>query len=212
MLDMKIHNVFVILILAATSGRCFADDPAPTVDEVLSKWEAASKKCQSFDSKVVRCRYDGVFSNNDKPDVSHGRFYYEAPNAMRFELWKGKTQPTNDWSNVSEAYVWKGDETLCIGGSRIGLDRRMIEVMLPARCTRISWPTGWKPLEKTPSKSGWGLFDFDFSGLRRLAHDPREVFPVVVEINAAVIRDRYTLSLESRKAGFSAYRRAESTL
>ena len=87
----------------------------PTVDSVLAKWEAASQMCKTLDAKLTVWKYDGVFGNG-QPEVSYGRFYYEAPNQGRYEIWTGPEGKTNDWSTTSVAFIWNGKETLQIDG------------------------------------------------------------------------------------------------
>ena len=115
---MKISHLVLVpgLILAwLVSSLGNAKEPDPTVDSVLAKWEEASQKCKTLDAKLTVFRYDGVFGNG-QPTITQGRFYYEAPNLGRYEIRKTAKGATNDWSNIAEAIIWTGKETLWIDG------------------------------------------------------------------------------------------------
>ena len=104
----------VVTWLVTSLGN--AKEPERSVDSVLAKWDEAARKCKTLDAKLTVYYYDRVFGG-DQPKITHGRFYYEAPNLGRYEIRETTKDTTNDWSSLSEAVIWTGNETLCIDGS-----------------------------------------------------------------------------------------------
>ena len=182
--DMEIsHRVLVPgLILAwLISSPEKANEPAPTVDSVLAKWEEASQKVKTLDAKLTVWRYDQVFDRDHQATITLGRFYYEAPNLGRYEIRKNAKGATNDWSSVSEAIIWTGKETLWIEG-----DTR--------RCRKFSTAELQLLLSQPEyKKSYW------FSGLFRGLLGAEEMLPLTIGIHATEVRERFEVTLKEKR-------------
>ena len=69
-----------LAIVASGPGRsrCRADEPAPSLDTVLAKWQEAAGNCRTLDAKLTVFHYDSVVST-DRPTVQQGRFTMRRP-------------------------------------------------------------------------------------------------------------------------------------
>ncbi len=169
----------ILAVVAAHLGcsACLAGDPLPSVESVLAKWEEASQKCRILDAKVVVFRYDSF--NGEQPKISQGRFYYEAPNIGRYEIREGGSGKVNDWPARQELCVWNGKETLWIDGRR-------------RTCWRIS--SAEVQTLRRHSEDNW-LASFLATLVLRLQR-PQEFVPLVIDIRAAEVRERFDVSIE----------------
>jgi hypothetical protein len=166
-------------------------EPDPTVESVLARWEEASHKCRTLDAKVTVFHYDDVFGQGDRPTITQGRFYYETPNIGRYETSAGGKGTPNDWLRVSEAIVWQGDKTLLINGPE-----RTCWRFSPARLVQAAkTQTAAVTADNAPS----GFFAALGRALAQLQHalsGPREFLPLVIDIHADEVRERFHLTLE----------------
>ncbi len=197
---MKTLRLLLILGFAASGVagvRCLAGDPATTLDSVLAKWEEASQKCKSLDAKLTVFRYDVVFG---KPAITtHGRFYYEAPNVARYEIRDGGNGKPSDWSRLPEVWIWNGKEGLWIDGKTRTCHRFPVPKRVASGKSHAAPATTGAELPKSLAAPGSeSLFDFlaALAEAVRKLQDPREVFPLVMDIHAAEVRKRYTLTVE----------------
>lgn len=174
---MKYICLLSALGFAANGLPSYAAEKAPTVESLLAKWEEASQKCRSMDAKLKVFRYDRALGD-DQPTIEHGRFYYEAPNLARYQVGKYREGSVNDWSGVSEALIWKGKEALRIDG------RTWTVLRFSAR-----------DVETFAGKTG-GLFSEFIKGLFWVLERPQHCLPLVFDIHAADVRERFDVMIE----------------
>ncbi|MEN6493134.1 MAG: hypothetical protein ABFD16_02475 [Thermoguttaceae bacterium] len=174
----------LVVIAVCLPGRpCGADESDAAVDAVLAKWEAASQKCRSLDARLTVFRYTPF--TGDRPKVAHGRFYYEAPHLGRYEIWKGDRAATNDWSNLSEAVIWNGKETLRIEGETRACRRWSTAQLEQLQAHWSDAGHGW---------SGW------LATIFRQLESPAQFLPLVVDLRAAEVRERFQWTLQVQNA------------
>lgn len=187
---MKVFPIVLIsgsVLASLVSSPGNAKEPEPTVDSVLSKWEEASQKCKTLDAKLTVFSYDAVFDDGH-PTITQGRFYYEAPNLGRYEIRKRESSQaaTNNWSNILEAIIWTGKDTLWIDGNRL-------------RCQKFSTEKLRSLLNQPESKNeGWFFGIFANLG-RQIAlglQGPQGSCLLLVGIRAAEIRERFDVTIE----------------
>jgi outer membrane lipoprotein-sorting protein len=163
---------------------CLGADPLPSVDVVLAKWEESSRKLQCMDAKLTVFQYD-VFTG-DQPKITRGRFYYEAPNLARYEVTEHSDRATNNWSKVSEAILWKADETLWIEGTRLTcmkLSKAKMQSVLPEDRGTTENPQSW-------------FFGGFARYLARKFESAQQYFPLLVGIRAAEVKEKFDLTME----------------
>jgi outer membrane lipoprotein-sorting protein len=166
-------RVFAVVVICLDCSRCLAGDPLPSVDSVLAKWEQSSQKCRTLDAKLT------VFSYSEfGQEISQGRFYYEAPNIGRYEIRKGGNGKVNDWSALREVLIWNAKETLWIDGSTRKCRRFSSKELLGQRDT---------------SETFLGAI---FAAIFRQLQRPQEGLPLVIDIRAAEVRERFDVTIE----------------
>jgi TIGR03009 family protein len=153
-----------------------------SMESTLAQWENASQNCRCLDADVTIFRYD-VFSG-DRPQVTRGRLYYEAPHVGRYEVWANERKPTaNDWPNISEAIIWGEKETLWIDGRT-------------RTCRKISVAKVQSYMETLESYGeAWWYSLFRQSALRALG--PQQWFPLVIGIRASEIQERFNVAMKN---------------
>ncbi len=170
----------IVACLVSSSGN--ATEPTPTVDSVLAKWEAASRACKTLDAKFTTWKYVPVFGDGE-PTIAQGRFYYEAPNVGRYEIRGSSDDTVNAWPALPEVVVWSGKETLWIDGKHRRYCRHsMAEIQSALRKA------------ETAAESG-RLQRFGDLMVRHLA-GPQHLLPLVVDVRAAEVRERFDLTIQ----------------
>lgn len=169
--------VLAVVMICIGCSICLGGDPLPSIESVLAKWEEASQKCRILDAKLAVFRYD-VF-NGESPKISQGRFYYEAPNIARYEIRDGGNGNVNDWSALAEVLIWNGKETLWIDGST-------------RKCLRISSAE----FETLRDNSEDSLMASIFAALFLRLRSPKEFLPLVIDIRAGDVRERFDVTVE----------------
>jgi hypothetical protein len=186
---MRTIHILLVLGLGALWFRCAlcaAGEPDADIESVLAKWEEASQKCHSLDAKLTVFRYD-VFGG-EQPTITQGRFYYEASHVGRYEMGENAKGAVSGRSYPPETIVWKGKETLWIEGST-------------RTCKRFSAERLQSVLSQTESTSEGGRWSFFTGFLRQLARrlqGSEQFLPLVVEIRAGEVRERFDVTIERR--------------
>ncbi len=123
--------------------------------------------------------------HDEKPKITQGRFYYEAPNLGRCEVVESAEKATS-WSHLSEAVIWNGKETLWIDGRRGNCDRFPAAKMQAL----LGQPESTK-------ESGWSQFFAWFGQCARVLQGPQHFLPLVVGVRAAEVRERFEVTIVS---------------
>jgi hypothetical protein len=166
-------------LLCFTGSPCVGGVADGSMESILVKWEDASQKCHSLNAAVTIFHYD-VFSG-DHPQVTRGRLYCETPHVGRYEIWvneQGST--TNDWSKISEAIVWKDDETLLIDG-RARSCKRVSKARLEyfARESEADWSYSFCRLVTRPWRG------------------PQYRFPLLMGVRASEVQERFDVAIDN---------------
>ena len=181
------HLRFCLALAAAAcwaGGPCLGGEAMPPIDVVLAKWEAASQECRSLDAELTVFRYDVVFGDG-RPEVLHGRLYFEAPDLGRYEIREKPGGATNDWGDVSEAMIWGKDAVFLVDGSRRECSKQSraeVRSFVDDGAVEVLGGSSWLA----------GFF-------RRLAtplRGPQYALPLLVGVRAADVRKRFDLAIE----------------
>ena len=183
--DANMHRPILALVLLFSmtmlafwpgGSRCPAGEPAPPLDAVLAKWQEASGKVRILDAELRV--FDYTNPCRDQPTVRQGRFYYESPNLGRYEIRKSHSGNVNDWFALSEVLVWNDGVLLYIDPER-------------RTCTKL-------PLKRPKeAESPFGPF---WASLFLPLRSPGDFVPLVVDINAAKLRERFDIAITEQVA------------
>ena len=162
---------------------CLAGEPLPSVESVLAKWEAASRKCRTLDAKLTT--FDGGGGRSGMESiVQQGRFYYEAPNMGYFKI------EGNGHADSGEFIVWKGEETLAIRPDMRRCERCFVAIIdKDLSIVKQRWsPDAGRP--------GWlGRLGEMLAASVIPLRGPQEFLPLTVGIRASEVRERFDVTI-----------------
>jgi len=146
---------------------------AAEFETFLAAWEKASQEIDSLDAKLTHFVYNKV-SDRNAAKIERGRFYFEQPNQYRIELRDRVAQNVSD-----QTFLWRDEDVLWI--NRLKKEYRHFSRADVAE--HLS-------LFASPPK---GLVErMIYTVLRDLSR-PQELVPLVVDIDAIEIRERFDL-------------------
>ncbi len=173
---------------------------AADVDKVLQSWQQASEECRVFDAEITRIEYDRSFGKSRKTKC---RFYYEAPGFGRLDIggsdaveaWRHNHPNPNlilDWRR-KQSLIWSGDGLMIVDW-----DEKQYSDWTVAELASMEE----RLVEALKELSGWTNWFVMLAHWPALFSRPDSALPMVVNIRAERLRNRFNFTVEKVDGDF----------
>ncbi len=169
--------IMAVLVLCARPA--VAAEPDLTTDSILARWEQASRKHRSLDVAFQRVDRPGPQGPEDR---RHGRFYWEAPNRGFYhagrEIW-------------GDYLIWNDGRLRVVDVAKksyYDFSHRQLQRMK-------------KRMAALHQQSLWGRISTAVSSWPGLLSDAADVLPLMTDMTADAVRQRFHVKWELRDDG-----------